>query len=131
MKKSLLQDRYLVSCLLEKKCDTKKQMLQRGSELATACLFHMYVNFFHYLTLCLRVLNHSHIWWIRKQMKSCGSCFHATLPLRLVGTTQSCIMLRLNWDSGVIIIQHSYNISIRMVLTLIVSYIEIIIIKKT
>lgn len=56
-----------------------------------------------FFSLCdsLRVLNHSHIWCIRKQMKSCRSCFHAMLPLRLVEMIQNCIILRLSWDSGV------------------------------
>lgn len=53
------------------------------------------------MTLCLRVLNHSHICVMEKHMKNlCTSYFHAILLFRLVEAIQNCQMLILHGDFG-------------------------------
>lgn len=110
-------------CLFkEKKCDAKIQTLHCALRWRTSMLISYVCKFFYYMTFRLWVLNHSHIWWRRKQMKSCRSYFHGTLPLRLVEMIQNWIILRLT-QLG-FIVQHSYNIGIWMVTILRVLYIQ-------
>ena len=73
---------------------TKKQMIFFVSCLESVCLFHMYVNFFHYMTLCLQVFNHSHIFWMKKLMKNCTQYFHAIL---LFSNSELCDINTLWW----------------------------------
>lgn len=99
MDKSTLQDRYLVSWFL-KKIDTKKQMTCLVSCLGILCLSHMYVNFFHYMTLCLWVFNHSHICQMKKHMKNCMCYFHSILLFRSMEAIQNYLVLTLHGDFG-------------------------------
>lgn len=79
----------------------------------SVCLFHMYVNFFHYMTLCLWVLNHSHICLMKKHMKNlCTSYFHAILLFWLVEAIQNCQMLILHGDFGLSDTQYSDDVSL-------------------
>lgn len=75
-----ISESLLVSRLLkEKKLNTQKQMICFASWLGINVLISYVCKFFHYMTLCLRVLNHSHICWMKKQMKNCTSYFYAIL----------------------------------------------------
>lgn len=93
--KSTFQNHYLVSWLFK-----KKFLIQRNRWYSlfhaweSVCLFHMYVNFFHYMTLCLQVFNHSHIFWMKKLMKNCTQYFHAIL---LFSNSELCDINTLWW----------------------------------
>ena len=95
MRKSTFQNHYLVSWLLK-----KKFLIQRNRWYSlfhaweSVCLFHMYVNFFHYMTLCLQVFNHSHIFWMKKLMKNCTQYFYAIL---LFSNSELCDINTLWW----------------------------------
>lgn len=78
--------RITIRCLA---CLKKKVLMQRKRWYAlfhaweSVCLFHMYVNFFHYMILCLWVLNHSHICWMKKTYEKLYELFLCNITFQV------------------------------------------------